>query len=104
MRSQTMARLADAAKQTIPRLKSLGCAIAISDFSSTEMIARAYKDAGAQVVKLSGSVVRNLHTNPEALSKLLELNGYCQKLRMQTIAEIVTQLDTLATLRHVRVN
>ncbi len=104
MTSQQMARLSDAAKQTITRLKSLGCAIAISDFSSAEMIARGYKDAGAQVVKLSGSVVRNIHRNPEALSKLLELNGYCQKLGMQTIAEFVEHADTLPMLRKVGVN
>src|SRR5256885_2704814 len=62
MTSQKMARLPDAARQTITRLKSLGCAIAVSDFSSVEMIARGYKEAGAQIVKLSGSVVRNIHS------------------------------------------
>jgi len=102
--AQQMARIPDAAKQTITRLKSLGCAIAVSDFSSVETIARSYKDAGAQIVKLSGSVVRNIHRNPEALSKLLELNGYCQKLGMQTIAEFVEHADTLPMLRKVGVN
>ena len=104
MTSQQMARLPDATKQTITRLKSLGCSIAVSDFSSAEMVARGYKDAGAQVVKLSGSVVRNVHRNPEALSKLLEVNGYCQKLGMQTIAEFVEHADTLPMLRKVGVN
>lgn len=104
MTAQQMARFPDAAKQTISRLKTLGCAIAVSDFSSVEMIARGYKDAGAQIVKLAGSVVRNIHKNPEALSKLLELNSCCQKLGMQTIAEFVEHADTLPMLRKVGVN
>jgi Amt family ammonium transporter len=104
MTSQQMAKLPDAARQTITRLKSLGCAIAVSDFSSVEMIAKGYKDAGAQIVKLSGSVVRNVHRNPEALSKLLALNGYCQNLGLQTIAEFVEHAETLPMLRKVGVD
>jgi EAL domain-containing protein (putative c-di-GMP-specific phosphodiesterase class I) len=102
--SQQMARFPDVAKQTITRLKSLGCAIAVSDFSGTEMVARGYKDAGAQIVKLSGSVVRNIHRSPEALSKLLELNTCCHKLGMQTIAEFVEEPETLPLLRKAGVN
>ncbi len=104
MTSQQMAKLADAARQTITRLKSLGCAIAVSDFSSVETIAKGYKDAGAQIVKLSGSVVRNVHRNPEALSKLLALNTCCQKLGLQTIAEFVEHAETLPMLRKVGVD
>jgi EAL domain-containing protein (putative c-di-GMP-specific phosphodiesterase class I) len=102
--AQQMAKFPDAARQTITRLKSLGCAIAVSDFSSSETIARSYKDAGAQIVKLSGSVVRNIHRSPEALSKLLELNTCCQKLGMQTIAEFVEEPETLPMLRKAGVN
>src|SRR5258708_7012849 len=104
MTSQQMARFSDAAKQTITRLKSLGCAIAVSDFSSAEMIAKGYKDAGAQIVKLSGSVVRNIHRSPEALPKVLELNGWCHKLGLQTVVEFVEHADTLPMLRKVGVD
>jgi len=104
MTSQQMARFPDEAKQTIGRLKTLGCAIAVSGFSSVEVIARGYKDAGVQLVKLSGSVVRNIHRNPEALSKLLEINACCQKLGMQTIAEFVEEAETLPVLRKIGVN
>src|SRR3989440_11453144 len=104
MTSQQMAKFPDAAKQTITRLKSLGCGIVVSAFSSVEMTAKGFKDAAAQIVKLSGNVIRNIHRNPEALSKLLELNGYCQKLGLQTIAEFVEHADTLPMLRKVGVN
>src|SRR5207245_8041715 len=56
MTAQQMARLPDAAKQTITRLQSLGCAIAVSDFSCAEPTARPHTAAGARHVKLSGSV------------------------------------------------
>jgi len=56
------------------------------------------------MVKLDGAVVRNVHKDQPALSKLLALNGCCQKLGMQTIAEFVEQAETLPVLRKVGVN
>lgn len=102
--AQQMARFPGEAKQMIAGLKGLGCPIAVSDFSSIESVAKGYKDAGVMIVKLAGSVVRNIHKSPEALAKLKELNGYCQKLGMHTIAQFVEEKETLPLLRQAGVN
>src|SRR5713101_403700 len=99
-----MAKFPDAARQMITNLKSLGCPIAVSDFSSIETVAKGYKDAGVQIVKLAGSVVRNIHKNQDALSKLEELNSCCQKLAMLTVAESVEHAETLSVLRKIGVS
>jgi len=77
MTSQQMARFPDAAKQTITRLKSLGCAIAVSDFFQRRDDRQGLQGRRSADRQALGSVVRNAHRSPEALSKLLELNGCC---------------------------
>ncbi len=102
--AQQVDKFSAAAKQTIASLKALGCPAAVADFSGTETTAKSYRDAGVQMVKLDGALVRNVHKDQPALSKLLALNSCCQKLGMQTIAEFVEQAETLPVLRKVGVN
>jgi EAL domain-containing protein (putative c-di-GMP-specific phosphodiesterase class I) len=102
--TQQVDRLAGAAWQMIADLKALGCPTAVADFSGTEVLAASYKEAGVQIVKLEGAVVRKIHGDPRALSRLLALNSWCQKLGIQTIAEFVEQAETLPVLRKVGVN
>ena len=104
MTAAQMAKFPEAAKHTITNLKALGCPIAVSDFSGAETVAKGYKDAGVQLVKLTGSVVRNIHKSQDALSKLEELNACCQKLAMLTIAESVEHAETLSVLRKIGVS
>ena len=99
-----LASFRDAARQMITALKALGCAVAVSDFSGTEDEARDYRDAGVQLVKLAGSVVRDIHKNPRALSNLLGINDACHKFGLQTIAQFVEATETLAMLRKAGVD
>ncbi|MGB5079505.1 MAG: EAL domain-containing protein [Burkholderiales bacterium] len=101
---QQMGRLAAPARQMIATLKSLGCPTAVADFSGPEALAAAYREAGVQIVKLEGGMVRNIHRDPSALSSLLALNNRCRTLGMQTIAEFVEQPETLLALRKVGVD
>jgi EAL domain-containing protein (putative c-di-GMP-specific phosphodiesterase class I) len=99
-----LASFRDAARQMITALKALGCAVAVSDFSGTEADAKDYRDAGVQLVKLAGSVVRDIHKNPRALSNLLGINDACHKFGLQTIAQFVEATETLAMLRKAGVD
>jgi len=94
-----LARFRDAARQTISGLQALGCALAVSDFSGTEADARDYWKAGVRVAKLAGSLVRDVHRNPRALSSLLSVNDACHKAGLQTIAQFVEARETLPMLR-----
>jgi EAL domain-containing protein (putative c-di-GMP-specific phosphodiesterase class I) len=99
-----LAQFGEAARRTISTLKALGCALAVSDFSGTEADAKDYRDAGVQVVKLAGSVVRDIHRNPRALSNLLAINGACHKFGLQTIAQFVEAREALPMLRKAGVD
>jgi EAL domain-containing protein (putative c-di-GMP-specific phosphodiesterase class I) len=99
-----LARFRDAARQTISSLQALGCALAVSDFSGTEAEARDYWKAGVRVAKLAGSLVRDVHRNPHALSSLLSLNDACHKVGLQTIAQFVEARETLPMLRKAGVD
>lgn len=103
MTAQQVAELAGAAKQMIANLKALGCPTAVADLYGTETTLASYKETGVQIVKL-GALVRKIHTDPRALSRLVALNSWCQKLGMQTIAEFVEHAETLSVLRKVGVN
>lgn len=102
--SQQMGKLSAPARQVIAALKPLGCPTAVADFSGPEPVAAAYRDAGVQMVKLEGAMVRNIHRDSSALSALMAINKCCQNLGMQTIAEFVEQIETLEALRKVGVN
>jgi EAL domain-containing protein (putative c-di-GMP-specific phosphodiesterase class I) len=99
-----LALFRDAARQTISSLQALGCALAVSDFSGTEADARDYWSAGIRVAKLAGSLVRDVHRNPRALSSLLSLNDACHKVGLQTIAQFVEARETLPMLRKAGVD
>jgi len=94
-----LTRFRDAARQTVSGLQALGCALAVSDFSGTEADARDYWKAGVRVAKLAGSLVRDVHRNPGALSSLLSVNDACHKAGLQTIAQFVEARETLPMLR-----
>jgi EAL domain-containing protein (putative c-di-GMP-specific phosphodiesterase class I) len=89
----------EASKRTIAELKSLGCAVAISDFAGSEAEAREYRNMGVLLVKFASSAVRDIHKNPRALSSLLAMNTACHKAGLKTIAQFVETTETLTMLR-----
>jgi len=102
--AQQMAHLPEAAKQLIASLDTLGCHIAVSDFSGTEATARSYWNAGVKIVKLAGSMVRDAHKNAGTYSALVAVIALCQKFGMQTVAQFVEERETLAILHKVGVD
>lgn len=99
-----MTRLPAAARQTIVMLRVLGCPTAVADFSGPESAASSYREAGAELVKLEGSLVRNIHREPSVLSNLRTLSDYCHEAGLQTIAEFVEHAETLEALRKIGVD
>ena len=96
--------LGDAAKKMITALKGLGCAVAVSDFAGTETDARDHRNAGVQLVKLAGSVIRDIEKSQKAMAGLLGINGACHKAGLQTIAQFVETTETLMALRKAGVD
>ena len=99
-----MAQSPTAARQAIANLKSLGCPIAVSDFFGSETIARRYKDAGVQIVKLAGHLVRDVHKNAPGRAKLVAVSEFCSNLGLVTIAQFVEERETLAVLKQAGIH
>ena len=99
-----MAQAPAASRQMIANLKSLGCPIAISDFFGSETVAKHYKDAGVQIVKLAGHLVRDIHKNASARSKLVAISESCRKLGFLVIAQFVEEREALPVLRQAGIH
>lgn len=102
--AQQMTQSAEACRQTIANLKSIGCPIAVSDFYGSETIAKRYRDAGVQIVKLAVHLVRDIHKNPAAVSKLAAISDECRKLGLLTIAQLVEERDALPVLKQAGIH
>jgi EAL domain-containing protein (putative c-di-GMP-specific phosphodiesterase class I) len=89
----------EAATRTIADLTGLGCAVAVSDFAGGEAEAKDSRECGVQLVKLAGSLVRDVQKDAKALSKLLGINTACHKLGLKTIAQFVETSETLTLVR-----
>jgi len=102
--AQQMDRIADSTRQLISSLDTLGCSIAVSDFSGTEATARNYWNTGVKIVKLAGSMVRDAHKNPGTYSALATVIALCRKFGMQTVAQFVEDRETIAVLHKAGVD
>ena len=84
-----------AVRQFIDRAKVLGCRIAIDDFgtgySNFEHLLRLDVD----LIKIDGSLIRQLDSNPTALTLCRGIVQFAQELGMQTVAEFVHSPDVL---------
>jgi diguanylate cyclase (GGDEF)-like protein len=78
-----------AVRQFIDRAKALGCLIAIDDFgtgySNFEHLLRLNVD----LIKIDGSLIRQLDENPTALTLCRGIVQFAQELGLQTVAEFV---------------
>ena len=102
--AQQMVQSADASRWAIANLKVLGCPIAVSDFYGSETVAKSYKDAGVQIVKLAGHLVRDVHKNPSAASKLTAISDFCRRLGFLTIAHFVEEREALPILKQAGIH
>lgn len=88
-----------AVRQFIDRAKALGCLIAIDDFgtgySNFEHLLRLNVD----LIKIDGSLIRQLDENPTALTLCRGIVQFAQELGLQTVAEFV---HSPAVLKQVR--
>jgi len=89
----------EAATRTIADLVGLGCSVAVSDFAGGEAEAKDCRENGVQLVKLAGSLVRDIQKDAKALSTLLGINTACHKVGLKTIAQFVETTETLTLVR-----
>lgn len=102
--AQQLSAMREAATLAIAALNGLGCAVAVSDFAGGEAEARECWKSGVQLVKLSGTLVRDVQKNPKALSTLLGVHAACRKIGLKTIAQFVETTETLTLVRRAGID
>ena len=89
------------ARKFIEATKELGCQLALDDFGSGMSSFSYLKNLDVDYVKLDGSFVRNLHTDPVHYAMVESINSVVQVMGKQCIAEyveneeIIRQLDLI---------
>jgi EAL domain-containing protein (putative c-di-GMP-specific phosphodiesterase class I) len=94
----------EAAERTIADLNGLGCAVALCDFAGGEAEAKDCAGSGVKLVKLAGSLLRDIDKNAKVLSALLATNTACHKAGLQTIAQFVETTEALTMVRKAGVD
>lgn len=91
-------------REFIDRAKALGCRIAIDDFgagySNFEHLLRLNVD----LIKIDGSLIRNLDRNEDALTLTRGIVRFAQELGIHTVAEFVHSPEVLERVRELNID
>ncbi|UAW99374.1 EAL domain-containing protein [Halopseudomonas nanhaiensis] len=78
-----------AVRHFIDTVKALGCRIAIDDFGTGYSNFEHLLRLGADIIKIDGSLIKHLDTDPNALTVTRGIVQFARDLGMQTVAEFV---------------
>lgn len=92
-----IARLAD-------RLRMHGCRIALSGFGRDQVSFGLLKDMKVDFLKIDGSIILRIHQDPLAMARLTAVNRVAKTIGIKTVAELVEDRVTIATLRELGVD
>jgi EAL domain-containing protein (putative c-di-GMP-specific phosphodiesterase class I) len=83
----------------VDTLRHAGCRVALDDFGAGHTSLRHLQILPVDIVKIDGSLVRNLTSRPQARIFLRHLLGLINGLGLTTVAECVESADEAALLR-----
>ena len=87
-----------AAREWMRRLKERGCRFALDDFGIGFSSFANLQSLPADYVKIDGSFIRGLETDPAARALVRAIDTVAHTLGKETIAECVENLDSVSTL------
>src|SRR5262245_26259054 len=89
--------------ESVRQLKALGCAFALTGFGRDKTSFDALRSIGPSMVKIDGSVVREIYRDPVSLAKVKSIQRVCAKAGVRLVGEFVEQVETLNLLREIGV-
>ena len=84
-------------------VKLAGCKVALSGFGREHASVNVLRDLPLDFLKIDGGVVLNILRDPVSMSKLVAINRIAKAIGITTIAELVEDDATIASLRQVGV-
>ena len=94
------AEVAEFARQ----VRQSGCRVALSGFGRDKVLFDLIRGFQVEFLKIDGSVVLEILRDPLKLAKLTAISRVAKKIGVQTIAELVENEETLASLRKVGID
>ncbi len=91
------------ARKFIQRIKDQGCQLALDDFGSGMSSFSYLKNLDVDYVKLDGSFVRNLHSDPVHYAMVESINGVVKVMGRECIAEFVENEEVRQKLKDMGV-
>jgi diguanylate cyclase (GGDEF)-like protein/PAS domain S-box-containing protein len=88
----------------ITRMRALGCKFALDDFGSGMSSFGYLKQLPVDLVKIDGSFIRDIETDPMSLSIVRALTGICHQAQVQVVAEFVESARIADLLRELGVD
>ncbi|RLA69131.1 MAG: diguanylate phosphodiesterase, partial [Epsilonproteobacteria bacterium] len=87
----------------IKQIKSYGCRIAIDDFGSGYSNFAYVSALPIDILKIDGSLIRNMHESPRNLQAVKTIIAFAQNLKLDTVAEFVEDEATAVRLKEMGV-
>jgi len=94
----------DAMKKFITQAKSLGIQIAIDDFGSGFANFEYITKINADIIKIDGSLIKNIHTDTNAKIVVETIVAFAQKLGMKTVAEYVHSQEVYDVVKAIGID
>lgn len=86
------------------QVRQSGCRVALSGFGRDKVLFDLIRGFQVEFLKIDGSVILEILRDPLKLAKLTAISRVARKIGVQTIAELVENEETVASLRKVGID
>jgi len=90
-------------KKHIDEIKNTGAKIALDDFGSGYANFTYLVHLGIDVLKIDGSLIRDIDKNKKARNIVQTINTFAQKMGIETVAEQIERREELEVIKHLGV-
>jgi len=94
------AEVAEFARQ----VRQCGCRVALSGFGREQVLFDLISGFHVEFLKIDGSIILDILHDPVKLAKVIAINRVAKKIGVKTIAELVENEETIASLREIGID
>jgi len=101
--STLAARTGDVA-EFVQQVRQSGCRVALSGFGRDRALFDLIRGFQVEFIEIEGSVILGILHDPLKRAKVIEINRIAKMIGVKTIAEMVENEDTIASLREIGID